>query len=157
MKKTSIILCASLFAAFAIISPVLAKDPPASAEQMRSELESAFKANDTNAVLSLINWDGVSEQMKSFETKNTINAIQHGIVAVKLAPLAANFELTRARNGVRFSPNLEVIGLIEIEFAKKDTAETTPRITRKMPYGKKGNAFYIAGTIEEKVTLPTTK
>lgn len=154
--KNKFLVFYTAFIATACFS-TFAKDAPASAEQLRSELESAFKASDTNAVLSLINWEGVSERMKSFESNNMTKAIQHGIVEVRLVPLAADFQLTRERNGVRFSPNVVALGLIEIEFSRKDNAETTPKITRKMPYGKKGETFYLAGTIEEQVAPPTTK
>jgi hypothetical protein len=137
MKNTFLVFCAGLLAALVIAAPVLAKDPPVSAEQLRSELEVALKSGDTNAALLLINWEGVSERMKAFERENMTKAIQHGIVEVRLRPLAADYPLSRERNGVKFSPNVAALGLIEIEFAGQTNAGTTTKITRKLPYGKK--------------------
>lgn len=115
MKKTSIVLWASLLAAFAIVSPVLAKDPPASAEQLRSELESALKAKNTNAVLSLINWEGVSDKMKSSQIRMMDGLLTEDVQSVTLGPVPASSRLAFEWNGVRYSPNVSVVGFVEIK------------------------------------------
>ena len=59
-----------------------AKDP-ASAEQLRSEVESALKAKDTNAFMAHFYWQGMSDKMKSEMNDENADVFSHDIAAVK--------------------------------------------------------------------------
>ncbi len=133
-------LLAVSFLAFATVLNSFSAPPPTSAEQLRSEFEAAMKANDTNAVLSLVNWKGVSAEMKSEMAEEMDNT--SGLVSVKLLPLPADYQLTNELNGVRYFPNIHVVGFLGVNYTNQD-------ITGQIPYGESGGAFYIAGTVQE--------
>ncbi|MDQ6631636.1 MAG: hypothetical protein M3Y82_07740 [Verrucomicrobiota bacterium] len=143
------IYLSTLIFLFALQS-LFAKDAPASAEQLRSQVETAARRKDTNAFLSLFNWEGVSTEMKSFASEVAEETLKHDIAAVKLSPLPADFQSTNELEGIRYKPNVTILGIIEVEYVEKGNAA-------HLPYGKKGNAFYLPGTLEEKIPGPITK
>jgi hypothetical protein len=137
MKK----LLAVSFLAFATILNSFSAPPPTSAEQLRSQFEAALRAKDSNAVLSLIYWKGVSGTMKS-ETSQEWSGPYQDVASVKLLPLPADYQLTNELNGIRYFPNVHVLGLISVESTVKGNAA-------QIPYGESEGAFYIAGTAQE--------
>ncbi len=88
---------------------VFAGDPPTSAEQLRSELESALKAGDSNAVLSLYYLDGlvdVRRELSDAEKKaEFLRAIwptfATNVSSVKLSPVPKDFEKAESANAAR--------------------------------------------------------
>jgi hypothetical protein len=127
---------------FTMSVTTFAKDAPISAEQLRSELESAIKAKDTNAIISLFNLRGVSEDMKSEAVEAAAEMVKDDIASVKLAPLPADFQHTNELNGVRYFPNVAVVGIIDVE-------TTNPGNGTQIPYGEKDGKFFLPGTIKE--------
>ncbi|HUI06731.1 MAG TPA: HEAT repeat domain-containing protein [Verrucomicrobiae bacterium] len=127
-----------------------ANKPPASAEELRSLLESALKAKEKNVVLSLFNQQGVSKDMKSIGDFIVADMCNHNIAAVKLSGLPADFQPTNELNGVRYLLNVAAVGMMDVEYTEKGNAV-------KMPYGTKDGVFYLASTIEEKTALPAIR
>jgi hypothetical protein len=130
---------------FAIGSNVFAApiiSPPISAEQLRNQLEVAVKAKDTNAVLSLVNWKGVSSEMKAETSSEMADSLNQGVFRIKLLPLPSDQQLTNEMNGIRYSPNVHVLGLINLESPVKGNDS-------QIPYGESGGKFYIAGVVQE--------
>lgn len=156
MKSASLVFGASLLAAIVIASPALARNPPASAELLRGEIESALRAKDTNAFLALVNWEGVSAEMKTLITGPTVGCFQQDVASVTVLPLPANFQPTNELNGVRYRPNVTVVGLVQIDFLKKERAHSGRLDNMQMPYGESGGGYYIAGTVEERIAAPAT-
>ena len=109
-----------------------------------------MKAKDTNAFTTLFNWQDVSEDMKSEMRDENADIFSQQIASVKLAILPAEFRLTNELNGVRYKPNVAIVGMIDVEFTEKGNAVS-------MPYDEMGGIFYLSSTIEEKITAPTTK
>lgn len=142
MEYQSSIICLSFLIAITGLQSAQAKDAPASAEQLRSEFEAALKAKDTNAVFSLINWKGVSAEMKSETVEEMAGIVKPDVASVKLLPLPADYQPTNELDGIRYFPNVHVQGLIDVESTEKGNAVT-------IPYGEYGGAFYIAGTEKE--------
>ncbi len=140
MKQIPVIVCVSVLIANLAL-PVLGKDAPSSAEHLRSQLEAGIKAKDTNAVLNLVNWKGVSEHLKSTLTMSMTYMATQELASVTLLPLSANFHLTNEVNGVRYFPNVHVQGLVEVQFTNKGSIQ--------MAYGESDGAFYIAGVNEQ--------
>lgn len=137
------------------LQPVSAKEAPTSAEQLRSEIEAAIKAKNPAAFLALINWQGVPTDTNSRVSKQEVSetmtfAAKQEVASVKLIPLSDDFHLTNELDGVRYRPNVEVVGLVQIESPQKGNY-------MQMPYGKSGGAYYLAGTVEEKLPGPFTK
>ena len=140
------------FFILACLTSAFAKAPPTSAEQLRSELESALKAKDTNAVMSLFNWEGGSNElrasagMREMMIRGQTDAMMKtNITSVKLLPLPPNFQAvqTNEGNGIGQKFNVTVVGIIDVNNQKASVGQ--------LPYGKKGDAFYIAGVVLEKL------
>ncbi len=125
--------------------------PPTSAEQLRSEFEAALRTKDTNAIVSLIYWKDVSEKGKSIDAREAADMVAHEIVSVQLASWPTNLPLENDFKGVHYKPNLQVVGMINVKFADKQGA-----VGAELPYGKTGNAFLMAATVEEKSSLAPT-
>jgi hypothetical protein len=140
MKKNLAVL---LFG-FAIV--VNSFSAPTSAEQLRSELETAVRAKDTNTILALFNWTGVqtgtSPDMKKMMTSIAAMLVYDDIASVKLSPVPAGFQPTNEMNGVRYFPNVPIVGIIDVESVKKGNAT-------HLPYGETSGKFYISGTAQE--------
>ena len=141
---------AALGALLILLLPSTYAAPPTSAEQLRSQLESALKAKDTNALVALVNWQGVSADMKSMTVEEDADMVKHEIASVKLAPLPAAFEATNELNGVRYLLNVAAAGFVDVEYTESGNGE-------QIPYGTKDGAYYLAGTIEEKTGAPAVK
>ena len=142
MKNIHIIICLGFLITLLGLKPASAKDAPTSAEQLRSELETALKAKDTNAVLALVNWKGVSDKMKASVAGQMGFIASRELAGVNLLPLPAGRQLTNELNGVRYFPNVHVQGLIDVESTVKGN-------DTQMPYGESNGAFYIAGVVQE--------
>ena len=161
MPKISLLV---LLCSLAASTSIFAKTPPTSAEQLRSELETVLKAKDTTAreradntraVISLFNWDGVSENDKGmtlntfiwdlFSERHTL--LVTNVTSVQLLPLSTNLQAMvsderndwQGDNGRRVKFNIPVLGEI-------DVSTPTGEIIR-LPYGKKGGSFYLAAFI----------
>jgi len=148
--KNVLILCLALCVVGSSLQSAFGKDPPASEKQLLSDVEAAVKAKDKEAIIALVNWQGVSDQMRSLQAEGFAAIMKQEIKAVKLSPLPVGFKLEHERDGVRYRPNVSVVGFIELQSAQDGNAA-------KIPYGKKDNAFYLASTVEEKIATPTTK
>ena len=127
-----------------------AKDAPTSAEQLRNEVESALKSRDTNAFKALFDWQDVSESMKADINDENTDIFSHNVASVKLAALSADFQPTNELNGVRYKPNVAVVGMVEVEYTEKGNSVS-------LPYGKTGEGFYLSSTVEERIATPATK
>lgn len=107
--------------------------------------ESALKAKDKDAILSLFNWEGISTGSQSGMSQIFSDALEQPIKCVKLAPLPKGFCSTYEYRGYHFAANVAVIGVIEVEFVSDNYSLPI------LAYGRKGNAFYLAGTVREKI------
>ena len=150
MKRALFIVCLTAFIGLPNIQPVLGKDAPASASQLLQEIEAALRAKDKDALLSLANWQGVSADMKSFQVGMFADMVTNAVKSVKLLPLPADFQPTNEVSGLRYTPSVSIVGLVDVQF----TAEGN---SMQIPYGKKGSAFCLAGTTEEKLSTPVKK
>jgi len=142
-------------AAFAalILPSAFAKDAPTSAEQLRSEFESALKSKDTNTITSLIYWEGVSANARALDEQEAAAIVKHEITGVELAPWQTNnLPLEVEKDGVRYKPNLKVTGMLKVEFADRQGG-----VGAVLPFGKIGNGFLMAATVEEPVSTPAKK
>ena len=139
---------------------ILAKDPPTSAEQLRSEFEGALKARDTNTAMSLFYLNGLEgdgpyrrKQLSSAETQEAFLRemwpfFPTNVLKIKLAPLPKEFQALHAPkaddgmgddwngdNGWRARWSVPPVGMFEIQ---PPAMFPTPLI-----YGKTNGAFYI--------------
>lgn len=125
-----------------VLPAAFAKDAPTSAEQLRSELETAAKSKDTNAIIAHFNWTGVSGDMKEMLLEMPGYITKDDIATVKLSPVPTGFQPTNELSGIRYFPNLPVIGIVEFESTKKGNSW-------QLPYGESNGNFYLIGTAQE--------
>ena len=158
MKK---LLAISILAFAAVVDSFSAptNQPPTSAEQLRSEFEAALKAQDTNAIASLYDWQGVSGDTKSMITREVADLLAEKVTSVTLAPLEPNHpietEMESSKGLVFIDSNIPIIGNIAVTSSLPDEPEGT--MTDNLPYGETNNAFYFAGTVMRKVPLRELK
>jgi hypothetical protein len=126
---------------------------PTSAEQLLQQFKEAVKAKDKYAILKLVNWQGVTNEMKVQLQDEYASIFQMEVKDIELTSLPADFKSEYLVNGVRYHHNVDIIGYIKVEPVKaKNSLGGT-----SFPYGKKDNVFYLSGTITEKVYEPKTK
>lgn len=150
MSKNILHLAVAALFLSAACGTTFSKDAPTSAEQLRSELEAAIKSKDTNAIISLFNLQGVSGDMKSIPEMVASDLAQDNVASVKLSPLPADTELTNELNGVRFFPNVTVVGVIDVE-------SKNPGNATQLTYGESAGKFYLPGTMQETFNANATK
>jgi hypothetical protein len=134
------------------LTSVFAKGAPTSAEQLRSDFESALKAKNTNAVISLFNSEGGTNDWRESAgmrqmmiTSQTYDLLKTDVTDVKLASLSVGFQPARTNeaNGICQKYNVNVVGMIDVKLQSDRVVE--------LPYGKRGDAFYIAGITLERI------
>ena len=148
MKQITLLVV--LISLFSKMPAAFAKNAPTSRDQLREAVESALKTKDTNALAELVNWQGASDQMKSLTGWVIKDLFKHPYIAVKLISLPDGFRSIFERDGIRYSPNVSVVGMLEVDFSGTDQWV-------KLPYGKKDGGFYIPCTVEEKIPGPVIK
>ncbi|MDB6123476.1 MAG: hypothetical protein JWQ71_2469 [Pedosphaera sp.] len=136
-------------------SSAFAKSTPNSALELVNKVSDAVKAKDTNAYMALINWDGVSDKYKTMTGKIVADCLMQEFRSIELAPLPVSFPLTNEMNGVRYTPNLKVLGLVAIKFRQTNTTHNSVS-EMKLPYGQKDGGFYLSGVITERFAPPLT-
>jgi thiol-disulfide isomerase/thioredoxin len=150
MKYRSSTVCLGFLIASLGLQAVPGKDAPVSAEQLRSEVESALKSKDKNAILSLFDWQGVSAEMKTFHIRMIDDLLSKDVETVKLTRFPTNFPTSMEDGGVRYALNLPPVGILDVKSARSDN-------TMQLPYGKKGGAFHILASTEEEMAQPEAK
>jgi hypothetical protein len=152
-------LLAVLFLAFAAVHNSFSAPPPTSVEQLRNEFENALKTGDTNALISLFNWEGVSDDGKSAKIRLITNYfLGKKIESLKLSPLPVGYSAETEMYGISYSQNVSVVGMIKVQSAEEaGTNNSSHSVVGEFPYGKKDNYFCLAGTVERKVSASAVK
>lgn len=145
--------------AICITTSIFAKDPPTSAEQLRSELESALKAGDSNAVMSFYYLNGLqTDRREPYDAKKKEGVlggiwppVAKNVTSVKLLPLPAIYNKSYPKNdngmgdswegdnGWRTRWSVPALGLLQVY----------PTNTNQLPlvYGETNGCFYIAAVV----------
>jgi hypothetical protein len=128
------------------------KNAPTSAEQLLKRFKVAVTEKDKDALMELVNWQGVSKEMKAQLQELFKPVFEMEAKDISLDPLPENYKGGTEHNGIRYRPNVDVVGYISVKLVGKNLS-----MTPRYPYGKKNGAFYLAGVIEERVSYPATK
>jgi peroxiredoxin len=108
---------------------------------LAQELEAALKTKDKDAIISLFNREGISAAMKANQSQIIDDWLTRELKSVRLSPLPVDFSPSGQQGNVRFHINVQAAGIIEIGF--------TDGFGMGVPYGKKGDSYFIASAIEE--------
>jgi len=124
-----------------------AKSPPVSKSELLERFTVAVKAKDEEAIRSLICWDGPVIKAKMDAKISDLLSRKVG-TKVEMNPpsLAPGASFTNVVNGVRFYPNIPVIGQIDVWFAKNENI-------LRFYYGQKDKAFYLSCTVREYLSV----
>lgn len=128
---------------------------PASTDELQDRFEAALQTGDTNAIFALYYRSGTNDmslpatfwshalaQYLSDHSTNDLHA------SSSLLPLPQNFETESVINGIRFRPDVTILGMIDGRL---------PGWNIEIPYGKRGGHFYLAGTTRERIYEPKVK
>jgi hypothetical protein len=147
MKYALAIVCLSVLLGVSGPQSILGKDVPASASQLLQQFESALKAKDKEACMSLLNSQGISIEVKSFYNQMITELFKLDVQNVVLAPIPGNFPANMDGEGFHYGLNVTPVGVLDVQ-------STVRKINlMQLPYGKKDGVFYIAG-LTEKLAAP---
>jgi type II secretory pathway pseudopilin PulG len=136
------------------LSRISSQSAAASAEELLNRVEQALQTADPAAIGALFNWEGVSSRMKAFQLKPLEALASQPTsgtrVQARFAPLPAGFELPAVRNGLVYTSNVAVLGMIDASLNYVENG-TNKSWAIQIPYGKAGNHFYLSGTVERKL------
>jgi hypothetical protein len=98
---------------------VAAKDVPGSPKELAKRFEQAVKAKNKSAALELFCWEGVSNDMKRKQEapiQMLLDGIEQGsqLSSVNVGSLRPDFPIEQTLSGVRYRPNLSVLGVIHV-------------------------------------------
>lgn len=122
---------------------------PISDSQLLKSLEAAVKTKDKSTIMRLYNWKGVPDWVKADQSDDIDDWLTRELKSGNLSPLSTNFHSSGTQGNLRFHLNLQPAGIIELHF--------TDGYGIGFAYGKKGNAFYLAGVIIEEIATPHDK
>ena len=133
----------------------VAKDAPTSPDELMKRLEQAVKAKNKGAALELFCWEGMSKDMKTKQEApihTLFDEINQGLelTSVKVGPLPSEFPVEQVLDGIRYRPNLSVLGVIHVMLA-----EDTNPTEFVFAYGKKDKAFFLTALVEVKTSEKT--
>lgn len=140
-----------LLATYSLTS-VLAHDAPKSPEELRNALQSALHSKDTNAVVALFDIQGEPNEwidspgMRQSSIAMQVRTMLEGnSTSVSLLPLPTAFALesTNEESGTKSIFNLHIVGELSIGGPGGSLV--------KLPYGRAGDGFYIAGIILQRL------
>ena len=128
--------------------------PPTSERELAARLKAAVEAADTNAMIALFNWQGVPDYPKSPGMKLFARLLEHkkdGMdVHVWSRPVPDDYETESMMNGIRYRPNVTLLGLIRADVSGY-LGGTNTGYGIDLLYGKKDDAYYLASYSEEKL------
>lgn len=138
-----------------LILPAAAKEAPASADDLVKKLKQALQTKDQGAALALVCWDGVSPDMKTQQEMpfhTVFDEIGQGqqLSSVKTGPLTPDAPVEMVLNGVKYHPNVKVLGIIHV-MLDEDTNPTEFVFC----YGKNENGYWLAAMVEAKTSENT--
>jgi peroxiredoxin len=125
--------------------PAQAQTAPISDTQLLQAVENALKAKDKAAILALFNWDGVADWVKADQSNDVADWLTRDLKDATTAPLPKGFSSSGEHGNLRYHFNVEPAGIMQLGF--------TDGYGFGYPYGKKGDALYLAGVITEESPL----
>ncbi len=152
MNFLRVILALTLLALAGPTMHAAVKSAPASPDELAKCLEQALKTKNKNAALELFYWEGASADMKAKQQISIdmlFDEIGQGLelTSVKPAELPPGLQSEQVIGGVKYVPNIPVLGAIHVMLA-----EDTNPTEFVFAYGKKDKSFFLAALVAEKDT-----
>jgi len=128
---------------FLVLTPVI-KAQPTSPEQLKDELEVAMKAKDKDKISALFYWVGVGNMMKESSKRNIDQMAEYPAQKIELLPLPDDFQTEFIRDGLKYIPNIKLVGMFKIIYGDDGPPTFTDA---NIPYGIKDGKYYLPNTI----------
>ncbi len=135
--------------------------PPKSAEELRDRIQSALRANNTNAFFSLYNWNGVEEETIALQKEIVGNLFTKKFKGtVEISSKHIRPEEIQGLGGVigdyRYFPNIQMEGQITVtpaaEKADTNSEEAVTFSGVSLFFGKTNAEYYLPGMLREKLS-----
>lgn len=122
-------------------------DAPDTPEELKNRLVQAINSQNREELTTLFNWDGIDDQMKSV-SGIVMNSLMEGKVkSAELQPLPEDFRKGFLRNGIKYSANIKLLGVIKITYEKSGNQVIGDT---KIAYGEKDGKYYLPNTVTKK-------
>jgi len=119
-------------------------EAPSTPGDLKNRLVLAINDQNRDELTSLFNWDGVDEQMKLL-SERVIESIMDGRVkSAELLPLPPDFKKEYLKNGMKYSPNIELLGIIKLSYERRGNEILGDS---KIAYGIKDGKYYLPNTV----------
>jgi len=139
-KYKTITYCIVLF----LLSYSVLNAQPSSPQQLKDELAEAMKTGDSDKISALFYWEGIDDEMRKLSERNINQLIEFPPQKIELIPLPEDFKTEFVRNGIKYRPNLKLIGIIKIKYGDERPDYITDT---KIPYGVKDGIYYLPNTV----------
>ena len=91
-----------------------------------------MKSQDKAKISVLFNWEGVDDQMKQYSERNINQMAEYPADKIELHPLPEGFKTEYIRDGIRYTPNVKLEGVLRIVYGE-DGPEAMIKI--QTPFG----------------------
>lgn len=123
-----------------------AETAPTTRRELIQRVRDAVESHDADAFKQLYLWEDVEPDIRKLHEDMLTSMLQNTVESIEFVPVSPDYESDFEEDGVKYTINLPVEGLIKIRIFD-DIVERIATI--KIPYGQKGNAFYLAGIMRE--------
>lgn len=117
-------------------------EPPRTRKDLQWRIEEALKNKDAEALESLYYWDQVSADVRRLHREMFKTLAETRVESVDFAPLTPDYETEIVEDGVHYTVNIPIKGLVRIQ-VYDDVVDQRGTIT--IPYGQVGIFMYLAG------------
>ena len=121
------------------------KEEPVEGEEILTAIQKAIDDHNANAILELYDRDGVEQEMLDTLRPFAEGLVNHKLESMKLRRATESDQKPMEHEGYRYRTSLPVIGKVVFEFTD------FPGQSSSVPYGKKGNKYYLVTAIKEKI------
>ena len=143
----TITICPLLIIYLLLVPARTFAEAPSSPEELKNRLVKAINEQNAKQLKSLFNWDGVDDQMKQLSDRVVKSIMDGKVKNAELMPLPDDFNYEFLKNGIKYTPNIELLGIIKISYEKRGNEILGDS---KIAYGIKEGKYYLPNTITEK-------
>ena len=131
-------------------------DPPTTADELRDRLQAALNTGDSEAFLELFRWKGTDEEAARARAAAVFEQYSSETIdGIEFEPAEAGINDGVIHNAVRYRPNVEVEGSLEVTFSASSIAPGASTASISFPWGRADGAAWIASVIQEPVVDAT--
>lgn len=123
-------------------------DRPQTAEELAESLRSLAAAGDAQAISALVQWAGVEGRMRESLEGMLTQLTEYDVAGVTVEPLREGQGAPRVRDGIEYSPSIELRGNLQVRFGESQPQAYS---TLSIPFGSDDEGFWIAGMREKAV------